>query len=35
LRRKILGKEYSALVRRWHFPAKIRALLDRLLSLAI
>jgi len=34
LRRKILGEEYSALARRWHLPPKIRALLDRLLSLA-
>jgi len=35
LRRKILGEEYSALARRWRLPPKIRALLDRLLSLAI
>jgi hypothetical protein len=35
LRRTMLGAEYSAIARRWHLPRSIRAIVQRLIQLAV
>ena len=35
LRRTMLGAEYSAIARRWHLPRSIRAIVQRLVQLAV